>query len=165
MYPIKAWHTWLNTQHEHAQAHGLWMTLLIVCSFGYGPTILYESRQAGCLCVCKRWLVFYIHNACLLSHHNASHALLYNIHIKIKMYDVSPRFQMLVGVFMNLSWIQTLTKASELVPGSLFPRWNSIREGITLWHELTGWSKIRDPVPAKFKHVTNIETCTLLCCD
>ena len=22
-----------------------------------------------------------------------------------------------------------------------------------------------DPVPAKFKHVTNIETCTLLCCD
>ena len=23
----------------------------------------------------------------------------------------------------------------------------------------------RDPVPAKFNHVTNIETCTLLCCD
>ena len=23
----------------------------------------------------------------------------------------------------------------------------------------------RDPVPAKFKHVTNIETCMLLCCD
>ena len=23
----------------------------------------------------------------------------------------------------------------------------------------------RNPVPAKFKHVTNIETCTLLCCD
>ena len=23
----------------------------------------------------------------------------------------------------------------------------------------------RDPVPAKFKHVTNIETCKLLCCD
>ena len=23
----------------------------------------------------------------------------------------------------------------------------------------------RDPVPAKLKHVTNIETCTLLCCD
>ena len=23
----------------------------------------------------------------------------------------------------------------------------------------------RDPVQAKFKHVTNIETCTLLCCD
>ena len=23
----------------------------------------------------------------------------------------------------------------------------------------------RDPVPAKFKHVTNIETCTLPCCD
>ena len=23
----------------------------------------------------------------------------------------------------------------------------------------------RDPVPVKFKHVTNIETCTLLCCD
>ena len=26
-------------------------------------------------------------------------------------------------------------------------------------------SKIRDPVPAKFKHVTNIKTCMLLCCD
>ena len=23
----------------------------------------------------------------------------------------------------------------------------------------------RDPVPVKFKHVMNIETCTLLCCD
>ena len=39
------------------------------------------------------------------------------------------------------------------------------RDGITLWHELTAGSKIRDPVPAKFKHVTKIVTCTLLCCD
>ena len=31
--------------------------------------------------------------------------------------------------------------------------------------ELNGWSKIRDPVPVKFKHVTVIVTCTLLCCD
>ena len=31
--------------------------------------------------------------------------------------------------------------------------------------ELNGWSKIRDPVTAKFKHVTVIVTCTLLCCD
>ena len=34
-----------------------------------------------------------------------------------------------------------------------------------LRHELTAGSKICDPVPAKFKHVTNIVTCMLLCCD
>ena len=48
---------------------------------------------------------------------------------------------------------------------ALFPRWNSMRffhEGITLRHELTGRSKIRDSVPAKFKHVRNIVTCTSL---
>ena len=39
------------------------------------------------------------------------------------------------------------------------------REGITLRHELTAESKIPDPVPAMFKHVTNIVTCTLLCYD
>ena len=39
------------------------------------------------------------------------------------------------------------------------------RDGFALLHELTAGSKIRDPVPAKFKHVTNIVTCTLLCCD
>ena len=39
------------------------------------------------------------------------------------------------------------------------------RDGFTLRHELTAGSKIRDHVPAKFKHVTNIVTCTLLCCD
>ena len=39
------------------------------------------------------------------------------------------------------------------------------RDGFTLWLELNGWSKIRDPVKAKFKHVTVIVTCTLLCCD
>ena len=38
-------------------------------------------------------------------------------------------------------------------------------DGFTLRHELTAGSKIRDPVPAKFKHVTNIVTWTLLCCD
>ena len=32
------------------------------------------------------------------------------------------------------------------------------QEGITLRHELTGLSKICDPVSAKFKYVTNIET-------
>ena len=37
--------------------------------------------------------------------------------------------------------------------------------GFTLRHELTARSKIRDPVTAKFKHVTVIVTCTLLCCD
>ena len=39
------------------------------------------------------------------------------------------------------------------------------RDGFTLRHELTAGSKIRDPVPAKFKHVMNIVICTLLCCD
>ena len=33
------------------------------------------------------------------------------------------------------------------------------RYGFTLRHELTAGSEIRDPVPAKFKHVTNIVTC------
>ena len=59
-------------------------------------------------------------------------------------------------------------KASELVPGSLLPHWNSIRfffDRITLRLKLNGGSKIRDPVLAKFKHVTNIVTYTLLCCD
>ena len=39
------------------------------------------------------------------------------------------------------------------------------RDGFTLRHELTAGSKIRDPVPAKFKHVMNIVSCMLLCCD
>ena len=39
------------------------------------------------------------------------------------------------------------------------------RDGITLRLKLNGVSKIRDPVSAKFKHITNIVTCTLLCCD
>ena len=39
------------------------------------------------------------------------------------------------------------------------------RDGFTLRHELTAGSENRDPVPAKFKHVTNIVTCTWLCCD
>ena len=62
-----------------------------------------------------------------------------------------------------------LTKASELVPDSLFTsplEFNVIfHDGIILRHELTAASKIRDPVPAKFKHVTKIVTCMLLCCD
>ena len=39
------------------------------------------------------------------------------------------------------------------------------RDGFTLRLKLNGWSKIRDPVTAKFKHVKVIVTCTLLCCD
>ena len=39
------------------------------------------------------------------------------------------------------------------------------RDGFTLRHELTAGSKIRDPVPAKFKHVTSIVIGPLLCCD
>ena len=33
------------------------------------------------------------------------------------------------------------------------------------YHVKTNATYNRDPVPAKFKHVTNIDTCTLLCCD
>ena len=33
------------------------------------------------------------------------------------------------------------------------------------YHVITNATYNRDPLPAKFKHVTNIETCTLLCCD
>ena len=38
------------------------------------------------------------------------------------------------------------------------------RDGFTLRHELTAGSEIRDPVPAKFKHVMDIvtSTCTML---
>ena len=33
------------------------------------------------------------------------------------------------------------------------------------YHVITNATYNRDHVPAKFKHVTNIDTCTLLCCD
>ena len=33
------------------------------------------------------------------------------------------------------------------------------------YHVITNATYNRDPVPAKFKHITNIDTCTLLCCD
>ena len=33
------------------------------------------------------------------------------------------------------------------------------------YHVITNATYNRDPVPEKFKHVTNIETCTLPCCD
>ena len=33
------------------------------------------------------------------------------------------------------------------------------------YHVITNATYNRDPVPAKFKHVTNIDTCTVLCCD
>ena len=33
------------------------------------------------------------------------------------------------------------------------------------YHVITNATYNRDPVPAKFKHVTNIDTCTSLCCD
>ena len=74
---------------------------------------------------------------------------------------------------MHLHWGQLKNlciKASELVPGSLFPHWNWMRffcEGITIRLKLTDLRKICNPVLAKFKHVTNIDTlsCMLLCCD
>ena len=39
------------------------------------------------------------------------------------------------------------------------------RDGFPLRQELNGWSKICDPVKAKFKHVTFIVTCMFLHCD
>ena len=71
------------------------------------------------------------------------------------------------GIKMRLrGW--ALELASELVPGAYFPveiqcEFSQGNHSTTRPH----WplSEIRDPVPAKFKHVTNIETCTLLCCD
>ena len=42
------------------------------------------------------------------------------------------------------------------------------RYGFPVRVDLNGWSKIRDPITAKFKLVqtrTVIVTCTLLCCD
>ena len=61
-------------------------------------------------------------------------------------------------------WVQGLRASSLQFTSPL--EFNAIFcDRITLRLELSGWSKIRDPVPAKFKHVTNIVTCTLLCCD
>ena len=39
------------------------------------------------------------------------------------------------------------------------------RDGFPLRLDLNGWSKILDPVTAKFKHLTVIVTCSLLRCD
>ena len=39
------------------------------------------------------------------------------------------------------------------------------RCGNAKYHVITNATYNRDPVPAKFKHVMNIDTCTLLCCD
>ena len=43
----------------------------------------------------------------------------------------------------------------------------AVRPGVVnaKYHVITNATYNRDPVPAKFKHVTNIDTCTLLCCD
>ena len=59
-------------------------------------------------------------------------------------------------------------KASELIPGSLLPCSNSMwffARNHSIKPSLIGGEEICNPVPAKFKHFTNIETCTLLCCD
>ena len=89
------------------------------------------------------------------------------VSIQPRFCSIMEQIKVSLTLFANSSAFHAATKASELVPGSLFPRLNSIRvfEGITIRHKLTELSKFRDPVPAKFKYVTNIETCTLLCCD
>ena len=51
-------------------------------------------------------------------------------------------------------WASSLQFTSPLEFNAIF------RDGFTLRHELTAGSEIRDPVPAKFKHVTKIVTCT-----
>ena len=69
-------------------------------------------------------------------------------------------------LLMDMRWgvLQGLRASSLQFTSPL--EFNAIfREGFPLRHELTAGSKIRDPVPAKFKHVTNIVICTLLCCD
>ena len=56
-------------------------------------------------------------------------------------------------------WASSLQFTSPLEFNVIF------RDGFTLRLKLNGGSKICDPVTAKFKHVMNIVTCTLLCCD
>ena len=68
----------------------------------------------------------------------------------------------------KISWNQEISwKIEGLQASSLQSlKFTAIfRDGFPLRLELNGWSKIRDPVTAKFKHVTVIVTCTLLCCD
>ena len=60
--------------------------------------------------------------------------------------------------------LDPLREAKDPQTGSLFPRWNSmwfLPRWTTLW-SLAHWGDSR---PAKFKHVTNVETCTLLWCN
>ena len=75
---------------------------------------------------------------------------------------------MVFALSVNTCIYYVLIKASELVPCSVLPQleFNAIfRDGFLLRLKLNGWSKIRDPVTVKFKHVTVIVTCTLLRCD
>ena len=68
-------------------------------------------------------------------------------------------------MFQTLCKEQQSLRASSLQFTSPL-EFNAIfRDGFPLRLELNGWSKIRNPVTAKFKHVTVIVTCTLLCCD
>ena len=78
--------------------------------------------------------------------------------------ELSFRFSKLWGYPWYSCYIQGLRASSLQFTSPL--EFNAIfRDGFPLRHELTAGSKIRDPVPAKFKHVTNIVTCMLLCCD
>ena len=66
------------------------------------------------------------------------------------------------NINLILVWYQQGLRASSLQFTSQL-EFNAIfRDGFTLRHELTAGSEIRDPVPAKFKHVTNIVTCTCI---
>ena len=69
-----------------------------------------------------------------------------------------------IYAFLTISIMQGLRASSLQFTSPL--EFNAIlHDGFTLRRELNAGSKIRDPVTAKFKHVTVIVTCTLLCCD
>ena len=57
-------------------------------------------------------------------------------------------------------------KASELVPCSLLPHWNSMRFFATVsLYDSNSMDEVKSATLYRGGHVTNIVTCTLLCCD
>ena len=73
----------------------------------------------------------------------------------------------IMGIGFN--WVQTHSQNFVLVllPDITGRTALAVRPDVVnaKYHVITNTTYNRDPVPAKFKHVTNIDTCTLLCCD